>query len=100
MSEAFSENPLLCLALSAAVPLRVAEYEKQDGPSPEDVARTRRFSRVLGEEGDVLQYGGRKKGRAAELLNALADALAVLAFCPGGVTFAGMKFEGKKGTQK
>lgn len=46
----------------------------------------------IGAHGDVLQFGG-KKGEAARAFNVLAEALALLSFSPGGVTFAGMHFE-------
>lgn len=87
---------LLAITLSAAVPLRIAEYEAAGGPSDSDRERARSASRLIAEKGDVLQYGGRK-GEAAELFNVLADALAVLAFCPGGVEFCGTRYQAGKG---
>ena len=87
-------NPLLPIALDAAVPLRIAEYVQQGGPGDEDFARVRRYAQTLAEKGDILQYGG-KKGQAAELFNGLSDALAILAFCPGGVRFCGRHWESK-----
>jgi hypothetical protein len=44
------------------------------------------------ERGDVLMYGGGKKGQAAEVFNYLASGLAALAYCPGGVNFAGSHY--------
>ncbi len=85
-------NPALAIALSAAVPLRIAAYRQHGGPDAEDLERARRHSLVVAEKGDVLQYGG-KDGEAAELFNSLADALAIMAFCPGGVDFAGDHYE-------
>jgi hypothetical protein len=46
----------------------------------------------IGAHGDVLQYGGGKRGEAAKAFNVLAEGLALLSFCPGGVKFAGMHF--------
>jgi len=40
---------------------------------------------VLAERGDRLIYRGEEDGETARLFNALARALAVLAFVPGGV---------------
>jgi hypothetical protein len=85
---------LLALALAAAVPLRIAEYERGLGPQDWDRRRAKGFADVLAEKGDVLQYGG-KKGEAAALFNRLADALAVMAFQPGGVRFCGTRYEGR-----
>jgi hypothetical protein len=81
----------LGIALSAAVPLRVWELEQKGGPSDEDLKRAGEFSQVLGERGDVLLFGG-KKGEAGNLFNRLAESIAVLAFCPGGIRTFGMEF--------
>jgi len=86
---------LLTISLSAAVPLRILEYQKAGGPTDDDRERARRFASVLGEKGDILQFRGKKKGETAEVFNRLADALAVLSFCPGGVKFRGEHWEGK-----
>ena len=88
-----TDNDLLAIALGAAVPLRVAEYLRQGGPGEDDRERARRFAPVLGAEGDALQFRGKSRGEAAELFNRLADALAVMAFQPGGVTAFGEKWE-------
>jgi hypothetical protein len=54
-------------------------------------------ARVCGEtivwKGDVLQFGSKKRGEAAKAFNALAEGLAALSFCEGGVTFLGLHFE-------
>lgn len=88
---------LLELSLSAAVPLRIAEYVKRGGPTDDDRRRTREFAPTLGAKGDILQYRGAKKGETAAVFNQLADALAVLAFCPGGVRFGGSHYIAKSG---
>lgn len=84
---------LLTISLSAAVPLRIMEYKQRDGPTEDDYTRVRAFAWVLGEKGDILQFRGAKKGETAEVFNGLADALAVLSFCPGGVKFRGEHWE-------
>ena len=83
---------LLTLTLEVAVPLRIAELRAAGGPSEADYAEARAFGPVLGAKGDVLQFGG-KKGEAAALFNKTARALAILAFCPGGVKFAGSHWQ-------
>jgi hypothetical protein len=42
----------------------------------------------VASRGDALLFGG-KRGEPAKVFNALAKGLAALAYCPGGVTFAG-----------
>jgi hypothetical protein len=85
-------NTLLLDMLALAVPLRILEYEKVGGPTEPDLARTQSFGIVLAEKGDVLLFGGKKKGEAAELFNRLADAVAVMAFCPGGVKVGSARY--------
>jgi hypothetical protein len=66
------------------------------GPTEKDLQETRDFAPVLGEKGDVLMFGGSKtKGEVATLFNRLAQALAVMAFAPGGVRFAGDHFKAR-----
>ena len=50
-------------------------------------------SQILGERGDILLFGGGKKGECAEIFNRTAHAIAVLAFVPGGVEIFGSRFE-------
>jgi len=88
-------NHVLTLTLMAAVPLRIAEIRKRGGPTDADFQRAKDFSLVLAEKGDILQFGGGKKGEVAVLFNRLADALAVMAFVPGGVRFDGQHWESK-----
>lgn len=93
-------NDLLLVSLSAAVPLRIAELERlpRDEVFAEVSARGGEWSKLLAEKGDILMFGGGKRGEVAEAHTALVNALAHLAFCPGGVKFADMRFEAKGGT--
>lgn len=88
-------DTLLSISLACSVPLRIAEYQSSGGPAPEDIERARRFGSILGSKGDVLLYRGKKPGETAELFNALSDALAVMAFCLGGVKAFGSHWEAK-----
>ena len=88
-----SREGLLAIALSAAVPLRIMELEERGGPSEEDIATCQGWSDQLGEQGDVLLFGGGKKGQAAHLFNQLAKSIAILSFCPGGVRLFGEHWE-------
>lgn len=86
---------ILCVSLSAAVPLRILEYQSRGGPSDSDFERVRGYAEILGEKGDILQFRSKKKGETAEIFNKVADGLAVMAFCPGGVKFRELRFEAK-----
>jgi hypothetical protein len=82
----------LPIALSAAVPLRIIELQQRGGPDDADYDFARSFGRELAEKADRLLYRG-KPGESADLFNKLARAVAILAFCPGGVTIFGQKYE-------
>lgn len=86
----------LAIALSAAVPLRILMMEAKGGPDDFERKEATAFSDVLGEKGDRLLFrSAGKPGEAADLFNQLARAIAVLAFCPGGVNCFGAHYEGK-----
>lgn len=86
---------LLTVALDAAVPFQILELQRQGGPSKDDIEKAREFGSELASKADTLLYGG-KKGEAGRLFNQTARAIAVLAFCPGGVTFAGSHYDGQR----
>lgn len=88
-------SQLLAIGLSAAIPLRIAELKAKGGPDDDDYERARQYSRTLAERGDVLMFRGGKPGEAAELFNRLAEAVAVMAFAPGGITLFGDHWEAK-----
>jgi hypothetical protein len=83
----------LSIALSAAVPLWVLNIQGHGGVNNQDIQKSREFSHTLGEKGDVLLFGSKKKGEEADLFNRLAHSIAVLSFCPGGVTLFGQHWE-------
>lgn len=89
-------NNHLAIAMSAAVPLQIMRLEEKGGPTDEDMKKAQEVSGKLGERGDVLLFGGGKKGEVADLFNGTAHAIAVLAFVPGGITIFGQHFEAKK----
>ena len=88
-------NQPLSIALSVAVPLRIAELERIGGPSAEETKKVVNLGKELSFLGDVLLFGGGKKGEVAELFNGLVNAIAVLSFCPVGVKLFGSHWEGK-----
>lgn len=86
------ETPL-AMALSAAVPLRIAEFKGMGGIEERDLWWARTFAQELGADGDILLYQGKKQGRSADMFNGLVRAIAILSFCPGGIRFLGQKYE-------
>lgn len=95
-------DSLLSITLSAAVPLRILIYQRRGGPTLGDLERARQTADLVAGRGDALLYGYRggrtPKGQpaVAHIFNELADALAVLAFCPGGVTLFGSHWEAQR----
>ena len=89
-------NEMLPIAMAAAVPLYVMQLQEKGGPDADDMKQAQAVSDKLGERGDVLLFGGGKKGECAEMFNETARAVAVLAFCPGGIDIFGQHFEAKR----
>jgi len=88
----------LSIALSAAVPLHIAELKAKGGPNDEDLKKAVAMSAVLGERADVLMFGAGKKGKkgeVADMFNGTARAIAVLSFMPGGISLFGGHWEAK-----
>jgi hypothetical protein len=81
--------------MQVAVPLWIERMRAKGGPDAEDRKKAQETSGILGERGDILLCGGGKKGEASDQFNRTAHAVAVLAFCPGGVTIFGSHFEAK-----
>lgn len=83
---------LLKIALETAVPVWMWGMIEKGGPDETDYERTKESVERLGAQGDILMFGGGKKGVVADLFNGLAHGIAVLSFCPGGVKTFGMRF--------
>ena len=88
-----SAQGLLPTALSAAVPLRIFAIYERGGPTADDWTRLQGLGRLLAERGDQLLFRSALPGETAEVFNALAEALALLAFLPGGVPFGDERFD-------
>lgn len=86
-----SNDDLLAISLSAAVPLWIEELRKLT--DEERLVLAREAGQIIAEKGDIIQYRSKKKGETAKAFNALAKGLAICAFQPGGVNFRGMHFE-------
>lgn len=76
--------------LEVAVPFWVVRWRER-GPQSNWRERAQELSQVVAEKGDVLQYRS-KKGESANAFNALAEAVALLSFVPGGVRFNGLRW--------
>jgi hypothetical protein len=76
----------LLIALEAAVPLHIIEIRNWTSRQRQRFASE--AATVIGSQGDVLQYGGGKRGDVANVFNHLARGLACAAYQIGGVTFA------------
>lgn len=75
---------LLLAALEASVPLKIADLAHW--PVEARIRHTDGCADIIAAQGDALQYGG--KG-CREAFGAVVRALAVGAYQPGGITFAG-----------
>jgi len=83
----------LAAALSTAVPFLIEDLRHQ--PFEKIHERAREAAQVVAEKGDIILFRSKKPGATAAAFAALAEGLACLAFCPGGVTFLGLKFEAR-----
>jgi hypothetical protein len=78
---------ILTLALDAAVPLWILKHKDT---CPDDrMYRAHYLADIIAGEGDNILFRGPKAGDTARAFNALAEGLALMAYVPGGVTFAG-----------
>ena len=77
-----TQRALLGSTLAVAVPLWV-ELIAADASADQLRERATRCSAILATNGDALMF--RTKGTTADVFNALAEGVACMAFCPGGV---------------
>ena len=77
--------------LTAIVPLLIHEIKSRGGPDERDYARARDYGLYLATHGDAIMF--REKGKTGEAMSKLTEGLAVLAFCPGGVSVFGLTFD-------
>jgi hypothetical protein len=94
VARGLADNPAhdaLLIGLDAAVPLRMLDLGRMcvDRRRATAKAWAAEAADVIACKGDVLQYGSKRRGEAADAFNHLARGLAALAQSPGGVLFAG-----------
>lgn len=82
--------PLLRIALSAAVPLWIGKLKTRQWS--ELMERRDKCVEMIASHGDNILYRSKKPGQTAEAFNALAEAIAILSFAPGGVRVFGLEF--------
>jgi len=92
--EGLRGNPaldVLLITLELAVPMRITELLRMTSTQRESVRMVwaKAAAQAIASQGDVLQYGSKKRGEAAKVFNRIAMGLAAAAFQPGGITFAG-----------
>jgi hypothetical protein len=82
-------NWLLRATLQVAVPMWIEKLKARSLAEIQERSHSV-LADVIASRGDVLQFASKKTRRqTAEAFNALAEGLAGLGFCPGGVRFAG-----------
>lgn len=86
-------NTLLPDLLSVAVPLWIDKIKSE--PFETIQARAKICFGTIAHKGDTILFKSKKKGETAEGFNRLAEGIACLSFCPGGVTAFGSHFEAK-----
>lgn len=89
----FEPPAALIPMLELAVPLWIDRIRQEAWSEEHRLGRAKVCAQVVAEKGDVLQFGSKTKGEAANVFNRLAEGLACAAYQPGGVKFAGLVFE-------
>ena len=89
--EETSASSLLGISLSCAVPLWIERLKTR--PWAELEERRTKCLEIIAHHGDNILFRSKKSGDTAEAFNALAEALAILSFVPGGVKAFGLEFK-------
>jgi hypothetical protein len=95
-------DPLMAICLSAAVPLWIEKVRAWTPEERQANAHAAGHMIAYGAGAAAVATGGKERNKstrkrpdqgAAEVFNSIACGLAILAYCPGGVTFAGQHWE-------
>ena len=78
--------------LQKCVPPRIRDHLRKGGPTPVDIERIRGYTRDIASFGDLILYPD-GTGREQPYLAELVEAVALLAFAPGGITVMGLDFD-------
>lgn len=79
-------------ALCAAVPLRIVALQQlgeEEFAARFDRERLDGLAQTVAEHGDDVLFRSKKRGETAAVFNAVADGIALLSFCPGGISIFG-----------
>jgi hypothetical protein len=85
------QNDLLSISLQAAVPLWAEKLQSDSWEVLQN--KIKEASTVISEHGDEILFKSKKKGETAKYFNIMAEAIAILSFCPGGITIFGSHYE-------
>lgn len=88
------DSTLLQLTLQTAVPLWINELQDKRWDHIQN-SRIPYIVDQIASHGDNILYCGKTKGDTAKAFNALAEGIAILSFCPGGVKVFGGHWEAK-----
>jgi len=84
-------NMILQEVLRAAVPLWIDRYKDKSWYELQNILQE--CEEILAQNGEAALFY--IKGKTANSFNALAQAIAILSFCPGGIEIFGQRWEGK-----
>lgn len=85
------DSALLQASLAVAVPLWIEQFKHE--PWTRIMARRETVVNIINADGDKILFRGKKAGETAAAFNALAQAIAILSFWPGGVKLFGGHWE-------
>lgn len=91
----FNSHQLLADSLTAAAQLHIFRLQQQGGPSHQDYAILPKAQEALMRADELLLHRGKgvQSQDSSNAFNAIAKAIALLAFAPGGVTLFNTHFE-------
>lgn len=84
---------VLVVALEAAVPLWIEQLKRRSWALVD--SRRDECMLMIAEHGDDILFRSKKAGGTAKAFNALAEAIAILSFLPGGVKAFGVRWESR-----
>lgn len=88
-----STYQLLRASLASAVSLHLIGYHSGERTPDASQANLARLGQMLAEHGDDILFRSKRPGDTAKAFNALAEAVATLAWSvPGGVALFGLRF--------
>jgi len=87
---------LLQVHLALAVPIWIRHYADFAISDSQRRSRAAELAIFIAEHGDNVLYQGAKPGETADAFNRLAEAIAIAAYQPGGVTIFGQHWNANR----